>query len=118
VRDAQLRAAVVGAVDHQYHAPAPRVRMGASHVGNRYPEIDRKAFLRDRLSVEWRRCGGRPGAATIELETTRAEIVSVDEPRLEGEDTPLLRQCLQNAAWDLILPVAFHQDAEVFSVQL
>jgi hypothetical protein len=93
------------------------VRMGATGTSFNAPPLDRDGFLRDMLSKDWRRCGGRPGEATVSFETTRAEVAHVDRPSLYDPD-PLLAQCLVEAVWDLVLPAAFADEWQTYSVHL
>lgn len=84
------------------------VRSGATSVSPGRPDLDRQAFLERTLSDDWRRCGGRPGMARVRLETTLAEVVSVD-PVITSEPDLLRDRCLGEAVWHLILPAAFDE---------
>jgi len=106
-------------LDHGSHrVGAPRVRMGATMVSDGYTVMDREAFLQERLAIEWRRCGGRPGTASVDFQATRAEIVAVDRVSIAEDGTPLLEQCLTNAVWDLILPAAFYEESRDWTVEV
>ncbi len=94
--------------------------LGGSHV-TRAPfvrgETDHEAFLRDAIANDWRRCGGRPGGATVELETTLAEIVHVESVRL-ADPEPLLESCLREAVWDLVLPASFDEAWHRYTIEV
>lgn len=97
---------------------APRVRMGGTMVSGRAPYLDLQAFLTERLGLEYQRCGGGAVNASVELETTRNEIVRVDFwSRDEPPDGPL-GTCVAEAAWALQLPEAFSEDWATFHVDL
>jgi hypothetical protein len=93
------------------------LRQGSTSVSGSYPPLDREAFLRDAIAADWRRCGGRPGAASVSLETTAAEIVHVASVEVTPKEA-LLERCLTEAVWDLILPVSFSEDWESFSIDI
>lgn len=94
-------------------------RLGGSHttVAPLILSTERRDFLRDAIAKDWRRCGGRPGGATVELETTLAEIVHVESVTL-ADPEPLLERCLTEAVWDLVLPVLFDREQESFTIQV
>jgi hypothetical protein len=93
-------------------------RAGATHVSGRVVPIDRQAFLERTLRAEWRRCGGKPDSASVDIETTLAEVVDVPAVRLNGYTDALLERCLGEAAWDLALPVQFDNDWAKWSVDV
>ena len=93
------------------------VRMGATRVSPGYPPLDREAFLRDAIAKDWRRCGGRPGGASIGFETTVAEIVHIESVALTEKDA-LLERCLREAVWELVLPVSFSEEWETWSISV
>ena len=99
-----------------FGARAPRVRMGATRVGP--PPFNKQRFLEQALAPEWRRCGGKPGEASVTLETTLAEVVDVPSAYLEGMPDDILKQCLINAAWALSLPVQFDGEWNSFTVDV
>jgi hypothetical protein len=75
---------------------------GRGHLG---PLPEPQDFLDRELSRAWSGCGGT-GTATIDLESTYAEVVDV------GGVTPSIPNakvaaCLQEAAWALDLPLSF-----------
>jgi len=72
--------------------------------------FDRRAFLKSALETEWRKCGGKPGAASVRLETTLAEIVDVDKPELTTGSNAVLERCFSEAVWALELPVQFSEE--------
>jgi hypothetical protein len=78
---------------------------------------ERADFLREAIAKDWRRCGGRPGGATVDLETTLAEIVHVESVRL-ADDEPLLERCLREAVWTLVLPAFFDKESEDFEINV
>jgi hypothetical protein len=92
-------------------------RMGGTHVTGRVPPLDREAFLRDAIAKDWRRCGGRPGGASVSFETTVAEIVHVESVEL-AENDALLERCLREALWDLVLPVSFDEEWQTYSIHV
>jgi hypothetical protein len=92
-------------------------RLGGSSVSGRVPPLDREAFLRNAIAQDWRRCGGRPGEASVSLETTLAEIVDLPSVEVKGDDK-LLQRCLREAVWDLVLPVSFSEEWETFTISV
>jgi hypothetical protein len=101
------------------HLPrAPSVRMGATMVGYRQPQVDRQAYLDQQLGAAWRVCGGPKHTATATFETTRAEIVDVVGVSQRERSDPALRQCLEEAVWELELPGAFTEDWNVWKVDV
>jgi hypothetical protein len=85
--------------------------LGGSYCRARVP-FDRAAWLRQALAGARRACG-YAGRVSIEVETTRAEVVDV--PRVQG-DSSGDRRCLEEAAWSLELPSDFsaeHDDYEI-----
>jgi len=113
-----VRPSTEGLEHGSHRVGAPRVRMGATMVSDGYTVMDREAFLQERLAIEWRRCGGRPGTASVDFQATRAEIVAVDRVSIAEDGTPLLEQCLTNAVWDLILPAAFYEESRDWTVEV
>jgi hypothetical protein len=91
--------------------------MGATTLGGRAPALDRQAFLDRALAADWRRCGGRPGEASVTFETTSAEVAAIEAPRLAAADG-LLSSCLREAVWDLVLPAQFDEPWNSWTVQL
>jgi hypothetical protein len=92
-------------------------RLGGSNVTGRVRPLDREAFLFEAIAKDWRRCGGRPGGASVTLETTMAEVVTVSSVELVDKDA-LLERCLREALWDLVLPVSFTEEWETFSISV
>jgi hypothetical protein len=89
----------------------PMLRLGCTlHTTGRGLELDREAFLRERLEPEWTRCGGTPGGGSVMLETTLAEIVSVDVDAHLATDDPILESCMAEAVWALALPAGFFEE--------
>ncbi len=80
---------------------------------------DTKAeFLRKLLENGLAKCGGKNRNATVEFETTRAEIVAV-KATIDGEATgSAMSTCFQESAWDIALRNDFDSDYEVFNVTL
>jgi hypothetical protein len=89
-----------------------------TYVSGRVTPIDRQAFLDRALRAEWRRCGGKPDTASVDIETTRAEVVDVPRVHLDGYVDALLERCLGEAAWDLVLPVQFDDEWAKWSVDV
>ena len=77
---------------------------GAGGLGGRRAAVDPETFLRQSLSEAWQRCEGR-GRASVQLETTLAEVVDV--PRVLATAPAAARTCLTEATWALELPQAF-----------
>jgi hypothetical protein len=84
--------------------------LGASGIGSgggrsfgHWPEP--QDFLDRELGQAWSRCGGT-GTATINLESTRVEVVDVGAVTHSNDDAKAAR-CLQEAAWALDLPPSF-----------
>lgn len=78
--------------------------------------FDPVAWLRAELSARWAKCGGSPGSASVELETTLHEVVDVAAVRHEG--SARMTRCLREAAWDLSLPFAFRWPRRSWSVRV
>lgn len=97
---------------------APSLRMGATSTSGRVPALDRDKWLRDTLGQSFAACGGKPGSASVSLETTFAEVVDVPKVALDGSTDPLLERCLREATWDLVLPVQFDAEWTTWSVSL
>ena len=93
-------------------------RAGMTHVTGHVTPIDRQAFLEQALRAEWRRCGGKPDTASVDIETTLSEIVDVPAVRLSGSSDALLERCLSEAVWDLALPVQFNDDWATWTVEV
>jgi von Willebrand factor type A domain len=66
---------------------------------------DPQDFLDRELARAWSRCGGA-GTATIDLESTRTEVVDVGGVTASNENAKAAT-CLQEAAWALDLPPSF-----------
>jgi hypothetical protein len=91
--------------------------LGGSNRTSRVRPLDREAFLFEAIANDWRRCGGRPGGASVTLETTVAEIVTVNSVALVEKDA-LLERCLRESVWDLVLPVSFTEYWEIFTIRV
>jgi hypothetical protein len=87
---------------------------GRGRLGGRFQ--DPQAFLDRELEQAWSRCGGT-GTATIDLESTRAEVVDVGAVTLSIPDAKAAT-CLQEAAWALDLPMSFSAAHADWSVRL
>ncbi|HEV8246752.1 MAG TPA: vWA domain-containing protein, partial [Polyangiaceae bacterium] len=90
---------------------------GATSVSGMAPALDREAFLKGHIADDWRRCGGRPDTATITLETTSAEIANIQSVDITVSDA-LLTTCLREAVWDLVLPAAFSEEWNSFTIRV
>lgn len=77
--------------------------------------FDHEAALRAALAPAWRACGGKPGDATVDVETTLDEVVDVPRVVVATDDQ---RACLAEAVWRLTLPPAFASEHETFTVAL
>lgn len=97
---------------------APSMRMGATSVVGRAPPLDRDKWLRDELAQSFVACGGKPGTASLSLETTFAEVVDVARVDLGTGKDPVLERCVAEAAWDLVLPSQFDAEWTTWTVPL
>jgi hypothetical protein len=88
---------------------------GAGGLGGRRASVDREAFLRQALGEAWQRCEGR-GRATVQLETTIAEVVDV--PRVSATSPAAARTCLTEATWALELPWEFTDSWRAWTVSV
>ena len=97
-------------------------RLGAGHGvrGHSLRSFDHAAFLKASLGQAWAACGGTGRAATVDLETTRAEIVDVPRLTVAGSGTgpKPAEDCLKEATWSLELPAAFEAAHASFSISL
>jgi hypothetical protein len=93
------------------------LRTGHTMVTGYVPPLDREAFLFEAIANDWRRCGGRPGGASVTFETTMAEVVTVSSVELVEKDA-LLERCLREALWDLVLPISFTEEWETFAISV
>jgi len=94
----------------------PQVRMAKAGVGRRPP--DRAGFLRGEIRAALDACGGEDRTAKVVLQTTRFEIVEVDDVVLAGPASPTLSFCLREAVWDLELPGDFDDDWQRWTIEL
>lgn len=69
----------------------------------RATDPDALPWLRAEVWSAWRRCGLGDAGGSMELETTRDEIVALADLRTGGAD-PDATKCFFHAAWDLALP--------------
>jgi hypothetical protein len=97
---------------------AGRVRMGGTKTGGRAPYLDQQAFLDKRLGREYQRCGGTAEGASVDLETTRNEIVRVEFGSSDEPPDGPLGTCMTESVWLLQLPEAFAEDWASFHVEL
>jgi hypothetical protein len=79
------------------------------------PHLDREAYLLSELRPELVRCGGKPGRASVNLETTLDEVVQVEVS--DAGDTAVT-DCLRESVWSLMLPPGFDQQNDSFYVTL
>jgi hypothetical protein len=77
---------------------------------------DPQAFLDRELAQAWSGCGGT-SAATIDLESTWAEVVEVGSVTLSNPNAKAAT-CLQEAAWALDLPASFKEAHADWSVHV
>jgi hypothetical protein len=70
------------------------------------------------LRPELVRCGGKPGTASILLETTRDEVVSVEASSTGNQLDQTGIACLSEAVWALDLPGGFDEENASFQVEL
>lgn len=81
-------------------------RMGGLHSTHRGPSLQAlQDFLRGALLPHWKRCSSA-GSASVALETTRREVVSVSVSALSGA-TPAAAACITQAIWLLELSDLF-----------
>jgi hypothetical protein len=92
-------------------ARPPRVRMGMSNVSGRKPTFDGTAYLTHELASAWLACGGAGVRAELSLQTTLAEVVTVDEPHASDmHATRGMLACLRESAWNMALPSSFDEE--------
>ncbi|WP_082363011.1 hypothetical protein [Chondromyces crocatus] len=99
----------------------------ASGVGRVYGakiHFDHLAYLRNELTAAFKQCPAGASTATVALETTRDEVVDVTSVQLAGHaagqpqgatDTAIAR-CLEEATWNLTLPLRFDATFERYVV--
>jgi hypothetical protein len=100
-----------------YGVGAVSMRSASCNLAGRAPALDREGFLYGAIGAEYRLCGGSPGRTTVTLETTSAEIVSVELDLGENQDS-LLEDCVREAVWALSLPAAFDEEWNSWTVYL
>jgi hypothetical protein len=83
----------------------------------RYP-FDRAGYLLRELRPELVRCGGKPGTASVLLETTLDEVVSVEASSTGNQLDQTGIACLSEAVWALDLPGGFDEENASFQVEL
>jgi hypothetical protein len=100
-------------------ALVPEVIAGSANVRGAPdpPRLDRQKFLEEELGRAWRECKGERRVSTVVLETTVAEVVDVPAVSVTGTDVALSR-CLEEAAWNLDLPVDFTEPWARWTVNL
>ncbi|MDI1482101.1 VWA domain-containing protein [Polyangium sp. y55x31] len=93
----------------------------ATLYGGGQPRInnfDKQAFLKDELSRGLQACGGAGKKATVGLQSTLQEVVSV-RATIDGEKPgSKLVTCLEEAAWGIELPGAFAAVWQGFTIAL
>jgi hypothetical protein len=77
-------------------------------LGHGSRSFDPQRFLRDAVAAGLKACGGAGRRATVELETTSAEVVDVTRVAIDGPASLPLASCLREAVWAIDLPAAFH----------
>jgi hypothetical protein len=77
---------------------------------------DLQGFLKEKLSDALRTCGGGSRGATVELETTLAEIVDVTRVAIGAPRDAAVESCFTNAIWDLQLPRMFSLSQHTFTI--
>jgi hypothetical protein len=77
-------------------------------IGHGAGGFDPQRFLRDAVSAGLQTCGGAGRRATVELETTSAEVVDVTRVAIDGPPSAALESCLKEAVWAIDLPGGFH----------
>jgi hypothetical protein len=95
----------------------PGVRMARAAVKGGRP-LDLEGFLRGELRAALDACGGTDRKATVELQTTRFEIVEVDSVALSGSSSPTMSFCLQEAVWAIELPGDFSDRWKSWTIAL
>jgi hypothetical protein len=93
----------------------PTFRMGGSKPGR--IRFDHQGFLQSALQGAWQTCGGR-GAARVSLETTRDEVVFVNEAYGLDHPDPTADHCLAEAVWALDLPSPFSSEWDGWTLYL
>ena len=80
--------------------------------------FDKQAFLKGELERGLSACGGAGKKATVGLESTIHELVSV-RATIDGEKAgSKLVSCLEEAAWGIALPTAFDSAWQGFTIAL
>ncbi len=72
------------------------------------------AAVRDALDA----CGGKGRAATVELESTLAEIVDVGTIEIPGSSDPALHDCLVEGVWAISLQYDFVDELRTWTVEV
>jgi hypothetical protein len=96
----------------------PRIRVGAhaSVRAGRPPDLP--GILRGEIRAALDACGGTDRKATVELQTTRFEIVEVDKVVLGGAASPTMSFCLQEATWAIELPGDFTANWQRWTIEV
>jgi hypothetical protein len=89
--------------------------MGGSKPGR--IRFDHQGFLQSALQGAWQTCGGQ-GAARVSLETTRDEVVFVNEAYGLDHPDPTADHCLAEAVWALDLPSPFSSEWDGWTLYL
>jgi hypothetical protein len=83
-------------------------RSGVVRYGASPNTFDPQGWLAAQLRAAVRRCGVPKAEASVELETTRAEIADVVSVTMEPSDA-VARDCLREEVWSFELPSEFQQ---------
>lgn len=81
------------------------IGLGSMHGGK--GSFDPKAWLRDAATTAFGACGGALEKVTVDVETTRAEIVAVRVAVDGAKPGSTLGACVEERLWDVELPVQF-----------
>ena len=71
--------------------------------------FDEEAFIRDQVTEAVTACNATHEHVSVELTTTYAEVVNVDQVDVEGQ--PELAACVEEALWMVVFPPGQHRRA-------
>jgi hypothetical protein len=80
--------------------------------------LDRQRHLEGLVAEQLATCGGAGRSLTLELETTRHEIVDVSRVDLKGAPDLNLEGCLREGIWAFALPRAFTSESASFTIRI
>jgi hypothetical protein len=93
-------------------------KYGGGGYGRRYVSpVDPQSWLEQQLRDALTQCSAPAADATVELETTRAEIADVTWVRIHDAD-PTAHDCVREGFWGLELPHAFDRPFATWTVTI